>query len=142
MLRNKKKKLTYASFLYGTLRVMISPMKARMIREPSAVRLARFPYPASTNVMVPYNNGPTMDETLPEKAKSPKNCPLFPSGVSSMINVLDVTHVAPKATPNKLPASQSIQGAMAKTAKHNATIKSPATDATASFDPIFLEIYP
>ena len=64
---------------------MIRPMTVKIISEPNAILLAVLPKSAKIKVMLPYKSGPTIDETLPEKANNPKNWPRFSSGVISTI---------------------------------------------------------
>ena len=112
-----------------------SPITVMIISEPNAIRLANVPRSWKINVIVPYIRGPIIEETFPENAKSPKNCPLFSTGVNSIMNVRDVTHIDPSAMPNMLPAIQNQRGVWAKTATNKATRSRIPTYVTASRGP-------
>jgi len=81
-----------------------------------------------------------MADTFPEKANSPKNCPCLSGGESSTIYVLEVTHIAPKLTPNKLPAIQKDSLEKASTPIASAMHITMPTYKTAFLAPLLLVI--
>ena len=118
------------------------PITAMIISDPNAIRLANVPRSWKTNVIVPYKSGPIIEDTFPENANSPKNWPLFSSGVNSIIYVRDVTHIDPSEMPNILPAIQNQRAVWAKTAINKATKSRIPTYVTAIRDPFDCVMYP
>ena len=86
--------------------------------------------------------GPTIEDTFPENAKRPKNCPRFSLGVSSIMRIRDDPQLAPSEIPNKLPATQKTHSVVAVTARMSATIKMTYTTVIERFAPMAFVTYP
>lgn len=117
---------------------MIRPIAANNTKDPKAILLAMFPKSLNSKVIDPYRTGPKMEEIFPDKANNPKNSPLLCSGVSSIISVLDATHVPPSEIPKRLPAIQNKTVDVVHAPIVKAVIIMAATRLTACLAPIFL----